>query len=69
MIILEDTKSADILHWLHSLCESLLFSLHILKPYFYCNHGNWHKMENSEIVKKFVGPLDSDFRYVPVELP
>ena len=38
-------------------------------PIFCCFHGNWQKMENSEIVQKFMGPLDCDFQGVWLRNP
>ncbi len=35
-----------------------------VKLHFYCYHGNWQKLENSEMAKIFVGPPDSDFQGV-----
>ena len=52
------TNHETIDNWLLPLWAWQLLGICIPEPAFYCFHGNLQKLQNSEIVKKFVRPSD-----------
>ena len=56
------TNHAVFNFWLLPWCTPKFSVGCISEPAFHCFHGNWPKVPNSEIVKKFAGPFDLDFQ-------